>query len=440
MSSAQSQHRLLFGQTMTFRQLVARCSLVVGLTMLLMASAGCGGAADSTETAKTTALPVDTAVAEPVRSFVQRRTFTGVVKASRSSELGFERTGRLVAVDVQDGDRVTQDQVLARLDSENLKARQRELTAQRAAAQSLLDELQAGPRKETIAAARADVRDLQSQVELAQLTFRRREQLLKSQAISQEDYDQTALGLKSTAAKLDAAQRRLDELEAGTRAEKIDAQRAAVDQLDAALANTAVDIEESTLVAPYAGMISKRYLDEGAIVSPGAPLVRLVEDERLEAWIGFPAAIASQLEVDSAVDVVVDHQTYKATVSAVLPELDPATRTRTAIFALAATSGVFPAQIVRTEIEDTVEAEGFWVPTPALARGSRGLWSVLVVEQDSATDQSIAAKRDVEALHTDGERVLVRGMLEAGDRVIVGGTHRIVAGQRVTTSQLAQVP
>ena len=103
-----------------------------------------------------------------------------------------------------------------------------------------------------------------------------------------------------------------------------------------------------------------------------------------------------------------------------------------AVFRLAdAHERVVPAQVARIEIAERTEARGFWLPATALTRGSRGLWSVLVVETDAALGRSVAARRDVELLYTDGDRVLVRGTLRPGDAVIFGGTHRLVAGQPV---------
>ena len=136
------------------------------------------------------------------------------------------------------------------------------------------------------------------------------------------------LGLRSFKARLDAAQRRLDELEAGTRQERIDAQAAIVAQLKASLTNVGVDIEESTLRAPFSGMIGRRFHDEGTIVSTGSPLFRIVEDQRLEAWIGLPAELAASQRDRGEVKLQIARRPRSATLKTVLPELDPATRTR----------------------------------------------------------------------------------------------------------------
>ncbi len=442
--------RPFFGKNLTMRQTMTRSAIATVLALGGLAGLGFWwneATAPAAGSPPAPPLPVETITVTPTASFTQQRTFAGVVKAMRTSDLGFERTGRVITILVTEGDRVAAGQPLAHLDAENLQAKRRELEAQRNGADSLLRELIAGPRQQTIDATRAEVRDLESQVELAELNFERRERLLASRATSREEYENASLGLRSSTAQLDAAQRRLDELEAGTRQERIDAQRAIVAQLDASLANIEIDIEESTLRAPFAGMIGRRFHDEGTIVATGSPLFRLVEDQRLEAWIGMPAELAAGRLDAARMELTIGHRTFPATLQAVLPELDPATRTRMVIFRLAETAGILPGQVARVEVDVPVESAGFRVPTTSLARGSRGLWSVLVVEPandaSEASGQSdrrlVAVRRDVEMLHTDGREVLVRGTLNEGD-VVITSAHRVVAGQAVQPMETAAFP
>ncbi len=380
------------------------------------------------------AIPVATMPIERVDSFDQVRTFTGVIKAARTSELGFERTGKLITVDVEEGDVVQQGQTLAELDSRNLDAKQRRLQAQRASANARLAELEAGPRKQTIEAARAEVGQMQSDLQLSQANHARNERLFRKNAVSRADFERTQFGTESAMARLEAARQRFNELEAGTRQEKIDAQKAFVAELDAALEDVAVDLEESRLVAPFDGTISKRHLDEGTIVAPGTPLLRIVETSQLEAWIGLPPSIAAKVEVGQQHRLRVDGQVRVAIISAILPELDAATRTRTVVLSFvdgSATASFVPSQVVRIETTEPTKMDGYWLPTDALTPGTRGLWSAYAVEHDAERNQHVVARRDVELIHSAGDRSFVRGTLAPTDRIIISGTHRIVAGQAV---------
>ncbi len=377
-------------------------------------------------------LPVKTRQAQPVASYRVTRAYTGEIKARRSSELGFERSGELVAIAVDEGDPVRAGMALATLDTRNLAAERRALLAQRAQAVAKLQELQAGPRAQSIAAARAEVRDRQQQLELALTKRTRRQALLAEGAISREQLDEVAFEAGALEGRLAAAQSNLDELLAGTRTEQVAAQVAAVQQLEASLSEIEVDLAKSTLRAPFTGRIAVRQVDEGTVVDAGQTVLRLVEAGALEVRIGVPAQVAARLQSGSQHRVRVGGQTYTAQVSSRLPELDASTRTITVVLSLSQ-AAVAPGQTARLELTETIPIAGFRLPSAALVPGVRGLWSAYALAE---VDPGIfrVERREVEILHTESDQVLVRGTLQAGERLIVDGAHRVVPGQLVTPS------
>ena len=336
---------------------------------------------------------------------------------------------------VQEGDRISAGAPLARLDISNLQTQRLQVEAEKARAMAQLAELEAGPRVEDIAAAAAAVRDLEQQLALEDARQTRRTLLYNEGAISREELDETSFSQGALEARLDQAQSNLEELQNGTRQEQIDAQRALVQQLDARIADLDVTIGKSTLKAPYDGIVSTRQVDEGTVLSAGQPVLRLVENAAPEARIGMPAEIANQLQVGSPQTLRLGVETYSAVVDSVLPEVDPETRTQTVIFRLesAAISRISPGQTVRVELTETVPTDGVWLPTEALTQGVRGLWNcyILVPSDEASSDAYEVQPQVVEILHQEGDRVLVRGTLQPGDRVVASGTHRLVPGQQV---------
>lgn len=384
--------------------------------------------------AQQAALPVSIVVAEPVKSFQQTRHYTGALVARRSAELSFERAARVLTVLVDEGDTVRTGQELASLDVRRLETRQQMLKAQRDAAAAQLAEFVAGPRAETIAAAYAQVVELRAQQKLSRLTYYRTEKLQARNSASDQEVDDSRLSLESANARLDQAGQRLDELKAGTRAEQITGQQAMVDQLDAQLADVQLDREDSILTAPFNGRIARRYIDEGSVTAPGEPIVRMIESTAIEARIGLPASSFSNLMFGDSVTLQLGKRQIQATFARVLPEVDLQTRTQLAVFEMAYADSIHvaPGQTVRLSQNDRVDATGFWLPTAALSPGQRGLWSAYVVADQNGSDRIVS--RPVEILHTEGERVLVTGTIQAGDRVVAGGVQRIVPGQMVRVS------
>ncbi len=386
-------------------------------------------------------LPVDTIALRAVDQFTQERQYAGVIRASRESELSFERADRLLEVRVDQGDPVAEGTVLALLDSQRIAAQRQLLEAQHQEATALLDELVAGPRQETIAAQRATVSELGSQVELLTRQRDRQRELARGKATSEERLDEAELGRQAAEARLLAAQRQLEELVTGTRPEQIAAQRARLAQITASLRDIDIQLAECRLVAPYDGVITKRYLDEGTVVSPGEPVLRIIEAEKHEAWIGVPPSAAAAIQLGELHPLWLGNQETVGLVRAILPELDPTTRTQTVVLDLLESEPANGAvgDIVRMNVAERIPASGFWLPTTALTRGGRGLWAVLALDCNAAGVQ-IATRRDVEVLHTTGSHALVRGMLREGERIIEHGTQRVSVGQAVRIADRNAVP
>ncbi len=415
----------------------------------IVASALYFGSTNSTSERSTNVriLPVKTMQVAPVTSYSLTQTYTGEVTAARTSELGFERSGKLIWLAVDQGDWIAAGTAIAKLDTQNLETQRQQLLAQKAQEVAVLQELQNGPRSEAIAAAQAEVRELENQLELERIRRDRREYLYIEGAISQEQLDEVSFGQGALRNRLAAAQSRLDELQAGTRPEQTAAQQAVIQQLDAEIADLDITIAKSTITAPFSGTVGERRMDEGTVVEVGQPVVRLVEGASPEVEIGVPAKIALQLQPGSQEQVQIGEVTYQATIASLKPEVNPATRTRNVILTLdpSARRSVVPRQVARLQSKQTIPANGFWLPTTALVRGEKGLWSCYVLgaadqtNADSEPKSYAVERRDVEVLHTEGDasstgealRVLVRGTLQPGDTVIIDGTHRIVPGQLV---------
>lgn len=394
---------------------------------------------ETEEVAVARPLPVTTLKATPVKSYQVMRTYTGEVAAIRTSQLGFERGGKLVNVFVKEGDRVKSGQPIAKLDVSNLQMQKLQLEAQKAQAQARLDEFIAGPRQQDIAASRAAVDDIKQQLQLQRTKLKRRKYLYGEGAIAREQLDEIAFGENSLTARLRQAQSNLDELLAGTRTEQIAAQRAAVKQLEASISDLQITIAKSTIKAPFASIVSSRQIDEGTVVNAGQAVVRLVENTSPEARIGMPATVVNKLQIGSPQTVEINNQTYSARVASILPVVNSNTRTQVVVLKLEAStiSKINPGQTVRLKLTDTIPTEGFWLPNKALTQGLRGLWTSYVLVKPKTEnpnlpkDAFVLEQRSVEILHQESDRVLVRGTLQSGDRIVANGVHRLVPGQMV---------
>jgi len=383
---------------------------------------------------ETGVLPVVTTSLKLADSYSSYQTYTGETIASRSSEMGFERGGRLVRVFVNEGDRISIGTPLAKLDTSNLDAQRQGLIAQKSEAQALLAELNNGATPEEIDSAQAQVRDLEQQLELENIRATRREYLYSQGAVNREELEEITFNAKALAERLSDAKSNLKQRKNGSRVEQIDAQEAVVDRLLAEINALDITIANSTLLSPFEGAVSVRNFDEGSIISPGQSVLRLVENSQLKIKIGVPPEVATQLQVDSTQKLTIGSREYDAKVVSILPEVNSSTRNLTAVFELGSTDvgQVLPQQIARLKLIRESEREGYWLPISALTKGERGLWSCYAL--DKSGKQLKVERRLVELLETQNQQVFVRGTLQPGDEIVVEGTHRLIPGQVVTAS------
>lgn len=261
-------------------------------------------------------------------------------------DLSFKQSGRLLELAVGEGDDVKPGQLIARMDSNELKQQQaREgagvesaqsalvqlrstiawqtetiggdialKKAELAAAESRLLELQNGSRPQEIETSRAFAAEAEVQAAQAQRDWERAQKLYKNDDISTAQFDQFRTKNDAAAATLQRAKQQLKLVQEGPRQEQIQQQRATVDRARAAVrlaeANKldlkrrqdelamrqaeisrakaqagVVDVQmnDRTLVAPIAGVVMAKSAEMGEVLAAGATVVTLGELDR--PWV-----------------------------------------------------------------------------------------------------------------------------------------------------------
>ncbi|MFE8069954.1 efflux RND transporter periplasmic adaptor subunit [Marinobacteraceae bacterium S3BR75-40.1] len=352
-----------------------------GLASLIMLAllAGCGESEKAVSENAQPAMPVVVQKLEAVDHYTVDREFSGRIESTRQSALAFEFSGRVESVTVDEGDRVSRGQLLARLDTDLLQAEQRQ--------------------------ADAALAQRRSQLALARQTLKRFKRLLQDNAVSRQEVDE--------------AQEKVHSLEAGVDLEK------------ARLQTITTRLEKARLTAPFNAVVARRSVDEGAVVGPQQPVLQLLESGPQEARIAVTAGVADRFDVGETLALTVRGQQLQSHIKRILPVRDVRTHTVDLIVAIdAPETPLRPGDLVSAQVPETIENRGYWLPYSALTDATRGLWGVYSVVSDDQGQEQVAL-RTVEVLHQTGDRVFVRGTLEDGDRVVAKGTHRMVPGLAV---------
>lgn len=193
---------------------------------------------------------------------------TGNVEV-RQVNLGFKVAGRIQSLKVDEGDAVTEGQVMAQLEKVYFEDSIAQLTAQRDQAKANFSKMQAGNRPEDIAQAEAGVKEKEATLANAKITLDRAEQLLSRAVGTQKAFDDAQATYREAEARLNSSREALRLMRAGFRSEDIEAARAQLADREAALQVAQRQLADAELTAPSQGVVLSRVREAGAIVAAG---------------------------------------------------------------------------------------------------------------------------------------------------------------------------
>lgn len=196
----------------------------------------------------------------------------------RQVSLTFNASERIASMNVEEGDRVHQGQVLATLNTTPLKLTIARCQAQIAQQEAVVAKMNNGSRPEEIAEAAASVQSAQAEADNAAADYQRMSTLYAGDAISKQTLDAAEAKAKSTAATLAHAQSAHDLASNGYRQEDIDAAQAQLQSLQNELQTAQYNLSQATLVAPQDGVIRSRLVEPGDMASPSTPVYTLSLD------------------------------------------------------------------------------------------------------------------------------------------------------------------
>ncbi len=198
--------------------------------------------------------------------------------------LAFESPGRIVAIEVEEGQAVTAGQILARLDDRLAKARVSAAEAAVSAANANYLLARHGARAEDLAAAKADVEAAQAAAEHRDAEQVRSEKLGAVGAVASASVDADSAAARVANANAAAATARYKALAKGSRYEQILAAQAQLDASKAELEAAKVALDQTLLKAPHDGVVLRRFAEVGALVTTmtPAPIVSVADLSKLE--------------------------------------------------------------------------------------------------------------------------------------------------------------
>ncbi len=218
---------------------------------------------------------------------------------AREVDINSKIAGRVVELLVKEGDTVKKGQILARMDKREIVA---EVNQAKAGEQSLSAQLNqattnTGLQDQTLQAAlsvaKAKLATAQSELDLAESDFNRFSKLVDSGAISQQTFESYRSKYNVAMAAREEAQAGVSSAEANllqgkANRENEEVLRSKIAQSSAEIEQTQVSLDETEIRAPFDGIITAKYVEVGAMISTGIPLVSIQDPK--DNWVNIKVA------------------------------------------------------------------------------------------------------------------------------------------------------
>jgi HlyD family secretion protein len=361
-----------------------------------------GSAAAAAETPRVVEPPAVTVVPAVKREFIDRLFVSGTLVAREEAQVAARIDGlAIVELDAEDGDRVKEGQVLARLDRSQLDALLAENDAATKRADAAID--QAG----------SLIAQSQAQVQFANADFDRAHKL-EAGVMAASTVEQREMAMKTAQAQLAAARFALGVAEADRKSR------------DAERQELQVRIDRTDVKAPVAGIVSRRSAKLGASASTsGEPLFRIIEDGAVDLEADVPEQELARLAVGMPAELKLPgvEGAVSGRVRLVNQEVDKASRTGKVRIALDDVSRAHIGAFASGQVE-LARRIGVGVPATALERD--GDEARLDVVRDAKVEV-----REVKAGVTDGSWVEIQAGLADGESVVQRAAAFLRAGDRV---------
>lgn len=209
--------------------------------------------------------------------------------------------------------------------------------------------------------------------------------------------------------------------------------RQQVEELQHDLDLARLNLERTTITAPFGGIVVQRHLDLGATVSDGTALFDLADVDPLYVDVSVPERHVARLAAGQTVQLYADAVAIsaRAAIERLAPVVDTATGTVKVTVSVDPTVALRPGAFVEIEVVTDVRPQALVVPRSALvAEGRR--WLIYRLADSGDSVQALEVVLGFE----QGQRVEIAalskgGELAAGDRVIVRGASALSDGARV---------
>jgi RND family efflux transporter MFP subunit len=391
-----------------------RVLIGIALAAVSLAAAGCKSNSASVSAAAGKPEPITVATApvehRPIDRYLR---VTGSMAADEQAEVSAEATGRVVDTPVERGSRVERGTVLARISAADASAQLQEAEANAAQIEARLGLVPSTAFDPTRV---PDVMNARASLEFAEAEFARMKSLLDQRVVSQSEFDQRRTQVEAARQQYQVARNTAQQ-----------SYRA----LEAARARIAVarkSMADTTVRAPFAGLVAERLVSAGDYVTRGTRVATVVRIDPIRVELSIPEQSVSLIKAGQSVKLTVDaypNEVFEAKVRFVSPSLRSDQRAMTVEAIAPNRDGrLKPGLFVTASIQQPVGPPATLVPSAAIETIS-GTSRVYVINGGKVEERIVTTGEKV------GEFVEITTGISKGEVVAAEPRGRLTDGMTV---------
>jgi HlyD family secretion protein len=317
----------------------------------------------------------------------------------------------------QRGDHVQEGQLLAVLESTDLKAAASESEALYHQAQATYQGTTASTMPDDLTKAQADVAYARESLDAAKRLLENRQALLRQGALAQKLVDDADVAMVQARSQFETAQQHLKSLQTVGQGEQLKSARAQMEAAQAHYESAQAQAAYAEVRSPISGVVSDRALNIGEMASSGSAVFSIVDISRVVARANIPIHQAALIHVGKKATISGPGGELSGKVTVVSPAVDPSTTT-VEIWVEAANTGekLTPGATVKISIQAGEIRDALVAPAAALLNSDEGGEKVMLAGSDS-----LAHEQKVEVGVRSGDDVQILSGVKEGDKVIVEG-------------------
>lgn len=373
------------------------------------------------------------------------RTYPGVVKANQNVDLAFQVAGPLVELPVIEGDPIEAGAVVARIRKDDFQTKLENAKGSLEKAESELAAMQTGARPEEKRRLEAQLTAAQAEFKEAETQYTRYKNLYERGVTPKTQFDEYEASYGVAKAELRAAHEELMMGLIGARVEDIESKKAEIRSLKAALKQAEIDLSDTDLKAPFAGVVAKRYVENFQNVQAKQPIVSLQDVLDVEIVINLPEndVVVTKKEnvgiIIARFDALLGRE-FELEIKEFSTQADPTTQTYSATLVMKAPEDVniLPGMTARVSVAFHTEGEegaaGLSIPSAAVFSEGEGKTFAWKVDPNSMS----VTKVPIEVGALSGESIQVKSGLSQGDKIAVSGVHHLREGMKIREMEFSE--